>query len=241
MKRIAIVFLILSMLASCNEVSKTSNASGVNEEKKNDWTYLFDGSSTDGWRAYNGDSLPKGWVHEKGTLKSLGKGGDIGGDIVYGKDSFGEFELCLEWKISAGGNSGIFYHVVEGEQYLAPYYNAPEYQLIDQVGFPEKLEPWQSIAADYAMYDSDFEGALKEVGSWNSSRILFTNEKVEYWLNEKKTVEFVPWSEDWYERKNSGKWDAYPDYGLAKTGLIGLQDHGSFIWFRNIKIRKINP
>ena len=72
-----------------------------------------------------------------------------------------------------------------------------------------------------------------------STRILFTPEKAEYWLNGKKVVSFVPYSEDWQQRRNSGKWDAYPDYGKFKTGLIGLQDHGSFIWFKDIKIRKL--
>ena len=203
--------------------------------------YLFDGKTAEGWRAYNGDNgLPEGWVVEGETLKSLGQGGDIGGDIVYGNEEFGEFELSLEWKISEGGNSGIFYHVVEDDKYDAPYYVAPEYQIIDQKGFPSKLEPWQSIGGDYGMYDPEYSDEdLKEVGEWNTSRIRFTEEKVTYWLNGKKTLEFVPWSEDWEKRKSEGKWKDFPDYGTARKGLIGLQDHGSYTWFRNIKIKKL--
>ena len=52
-------------------------------------------------------------------------------------------------------------------------------------------------------------------------------------------VSFVPWSDDWQKRRDSGKWEDYPDYGHEKTGLIGLQDHGSFVWYRNIKIREL--
>ena len=211
----------------------------VDQTQEDDWTYLFDGTSTDGWRGYNAETLPEGWVIEDGSLKSLGKGGDIGGDIVYGKEEFGEFELYLEWKIAKGGNSGIFYHVLEGEEFKAPYFSAPEYQVIDQIGFPQKLELWQSIGADYGMYNPDFEGAVKNAGEWNTSRIVFTNDKVSYYLNGKKTVEFVPWSEDWKIRKEKGKWEKFPNYGKAKTGLIGLQDHGSFIWYKNIKIKKL--
>ncbi len=58
------------------------------------------------------------------------------------------------------------------------------------------------------------------LSDWNSSKIVFAPEKAEYWLNGKKVLDFVPWSEDWNERRTSGKWDAYPDYGLAKTGKI---------------------
>ena len=80
---------------------------------------------------------------------------------------------------------------------------------------------------------------LNPIGEWNSTRIIFTPEKVEHWLNGKMVVSFVPWTEEWYEKKNSDKWKNSEDYGKFKTGYIGLQDHASPIWFRNIKIRKL--
>lgn len=251
MKRILISLLTLVALGACknnneNETPEENTSVTAKKETNNEegeWQYLFDGKDAEGWRAYNAESgseLPDGWVVENGTLKSLGKGGDIGGDIVYGKEKFDEFELYLEWKLSAQGNSGVFYHVVEDAKYDAPYFVAPEYQIIDQKNFPDKLEPWQSIGADYGMYSPDYkEEDLKEIGEWNSSRIRFTKDKVTYWLNGKKTVEFNPGSEDWKKRKEEGKWKDFPDYGSSKTGLIGLQDHGSNIWFRNIKIKSL--
>lgn len=252
MKNILIIFISAVSITACNngndksEAEKLAGENGdhsknIAGEQQEEWQYLFDGSNADGWRGYNEDGgLPEGWVIEDETLKSLGEGRDIGGDIVYGEEEFGEFELSLEWKISEGGNSGIFYHVVEDEKYDAPYYVAPEYQIIDQKGFPGKLEPWQSIGGDYGMYDPQYsEEDLKEVGEWNTSRIRFTEDKVTYWLNGAKTLEFDPWSEDWKKRKAEGKWKDFPDYGTARTGFIGLQDHGNFTWFRNIKIKKL--
>lgn len=208
-------------------------------EQENNWQLLFDGESTEGWRGYNDEELPSNWVVEDGTLKSLGEGGDLGGDIVYADEEFGNFELYLEWKLAEGGNSGIFYHVVEGEKYPVAYHTGPEYQLIDQLGFPQQLEDWQSIGGDYGMYTPNYEGVVKRTGEWNSSKIIFTEDKVSYWLNGKETLSFVPWSEDWEKRKSAGKWKDFPDYGKARSGLIGLQDHGSFIWFKNIKIKKL--
>ena len=251
MKKIILsVFTVTAMMACKNSSENSESESEVKAEEKNelssqdeDWQYLFDGKNADGWRAYNGEEgegLPDGWIIEDETLKSLGKGGDIGGDIVYEEEEFDEFELYLEWKISPEGNSGVFYHVIEDEKYDAPYFAAPEYQIIDQLGFPQQLESWQSIGGDYGMYDPKYnEEDLKEIGEWNSSRIRFTNEKVIYWLNGEKTLEFEPWSEDWQKRKEEGKWKDFPDYGKAKSGLIGLQDHGSFTWFRNIKIKEL--
>lgn len=232
--------LVVVFLTSCTSDQKNKEEENSNLNKNSDWTTLFDGSTLAGWRGFNADSLPSNWVIEEGTLKSLGTGGDLGGDIVYGAQEFDNFQLELEWKISEGGNSGIFYHVVEGEQYKAPYENAPEYQLIDNLKFPEPLEDWQMVGADYAMYPADSsKNVVKPANEWNTTRIIFTDERVEYWLNGEMVVTFVPWSEDWMARRNSGKWDEYPDYGKSKSGWIGLQDHGSFIWFRNIRIKQL--
>lgn len=248
MKKVLLTLFVCASFMACKENKETQRPEPVAEEtaseterQEEEWQYLFDGTDAQGWRGYNAkDGLPEGWVIEDGTLKSLGHGGDIGGDIVYGDEEFEEFELTLEWKISEGGNSGVFYHVVEDDRYDAPYYTAPEYQIIDQKGFPEKLEPWQSIGADYGMYNPNYNDEdLKEIGEWNTSRIVFTEDQVTYWLNGEKTVEFVPWSADWQQRKQKGKWSDFPDYGTARTGLIGLQDHGSNVWFKNIKIRKL--
>lgn len=265
LKLISLLLLQFFLLNSCKEKSKvdsepealTSTDSTAEEEE---WTYLFDGTTTQGWRAYNGDSLPPGWVIKDSVLTfdtELGleqnyKGGK---DIIYGAEKFDNFELYLEWKLPKGGNSGIFYHVKEG--YGGPPEVSPEYQLIDDENYaaihdlsgynsqfgaenPEELQDWQKTGADYAMHPADTtQKILNPVGEWNSSTIVFTPEKVEHWLNGKKIVEFVPWSEDWQKKKNSGKWDNAPDYGKFKTGYIGLQDHASPIWFRNIKIKKL--
>ena len=160
----------------------------------------------------------------------------------------------MEWKIPVGGNSGIFYHIKEG--YGGPPEVAPEYQLIDDenyasihdlvayntsVGFenPSELHPLQQTASDYAMHAADpTQKISNSAGNWNTSRIVFTPEQVEHWLNGRKVLSFVPWSEAWYKKKNSGKWENTPDYGTFKSGFIGFQDHGSDLWFRNIKIKK---
>lgn len=241
MRTLFVVAVVLALLGlSCSRQAQTPADNTLSpQEESQGWRLLFDGTSVKGWRGFNESTLPKWWIAEDGTLKTLGKGGDIGGDIIYADEMFDNFELSLEWKLTKGGNSGIFYHVVEGKQYRAPYENAPEYQVIDDLEFPEPLEAWQQVGADYAMYLPDSGKAVKPAGEWNSSRIVFTAEKAEYYLNGKLTVSFVPWSEDWQARKASGKWKDYPQYGLARTGYIGLQDHGSVIQYKNIKIRRL--
>ncbi|MGW8314817.1 MAG: 3-keto-disaccharide hydrolase [Bacteroidales bacterium] len=233
--------LLLSMglmlfISSCSQLNKLTR-----EEMEEGWVLLFDGKTTTGWKSFNEDTLT-GWIVEDGCLVGLGLGGDIGGDIVTVAE-YGNFILKWEWKLGPHGNSGVMYHVLEGDQFEAPYETGPEYQLIEDDDFREngetvEIEEWQKTAADYAMYIPPEDKEL-HTREWNSSMIMFTGEKAEYWLNGKKTVEFVPWSNDWFERRKSGKWDAYPDYGLAKKGKIALQDHGSKVWFRNIKIQPL--
>ena len=240
--RTPLVFVVAITLVaiSCSQQAEPPLDNTLSDQERSQgWKLLFDGTSIKGWRAFNAATLPGWWIAEDGALKTLGKGGDIGGDIVYGEETFDNFELSLEWKLTKGGNSGIFYHVVQGEQYRAAYENAPEYQVIDDLEFPEPLEGWQTVGADYAMYQPDSGKAVKPAGLWNSSRIVFTAGKVEYYLNGKLTVSFVPWSQDWQARKQAGKWKEYPDYGLAHAGYIGLQDHGSVVQFKNIKIRRL--
>ncbi|MBI1783222.1 MAG: DUF1080 domain-containing protein, partial [Sphingobacteriales bacterium] len=162
-------------IVGCNNQSKQAAADNTlsDAEVKDGWKLLFDGKTTTGWRAYNGKTIPAGWSIEDGALKTSGTAHDaIGGDIVYGEEPYENFELTADWKISKGGNSGIFYHIVEDTQYHAPYETAPEYQVIDDIGFPEKLEDWQKAGVDYAMYTPTAEKVLKPVGEWNHSRIV---------------------------------------------------------------------
>ena len=217
------------------------------EKNESEWIDLFDGKSTDGWRAYNGKEIPQKWAAVDGELTfdtdlKLENEWKGGGDIIYYKEEFEYFELYLEWKLPKGGNSGVFYNVQEGFQ--APYAISPEYQLLDDIGWEEinnaKLEEWQKAGANYAMHEVDLsKKQLNPAGQWNSSKILYTEKKVQHWLNGKLLLEFVPYSKEWYLKRDSGKWDDYPDYGKFRKGYIALQDHDSPIWFRNIKIRKL--
>ena len=252
MKKFSRILLLGILALSCKtnqkkEVATSSETVEKPKPEQKEWIALFDGTSTDGWRAYNGEDLPPQWVIKEGALtfdteirtEAERKGGK---DIVYAAEEFDNFELYLEWKIPDGGNSGILYHLKEG--YDSPPEVSPEYQLLDDLKWEEinnaKLEDWQKTGSDYAMYAADSEQKIiKPAGEWNTARIIFTPEKVEHWLNDKKVVSFVPWSEDWYKRKNKGKWKDSPDYGKFKSGYIGLQDHDSPLWFRNIKIKKL--
>lgn len=236
---LGIAFIVTLFLNSCcnsspggDELESKSNDS----QDSHEWISLFDGKTTEGWRGFKNEIVPEGWVVEKGILVALGKGGDLGGDII-SKAQFEDFELYTEWAISEGGNSGIFFRVLE-EGYPTVYSTGPEYQLIDDFGFPGKLEGWQTTAANYAMHIATNK-KLKPVGEFNSSRIVVVDDKVEHWLNGEKVLEYNLWTPEWELLVQNSKWKNYPGYGQARKGYIGLQDHGSIAKFRKIKIRNL--
>lgn len=244
-----ILFVLIISIASCNSSDNTSTATtdispmGTTTKTgngKEEWVSLFDSKSQEGWHGFNKPAGEmKNWTIEDSALVCLGAAKDAhGGDIVSDK-VYENFELIWQWKVTKGANSGVMYHVIEGAKYQAPYETGPEYQVIDDIGFPEKLEEWQKAGADYAMYPANEKKKLMPVGEWNSSKIVFNNGHVEHWLNGEMVVEFQAWDDAWKKKKEEGKWKDYPDYGTAKKGNIALQDHGNKVWFKNIMIREL--
>ncbi len=229
-----ILFTFSLTLISCNSSTNQLNTLSK-KEKKEGWELLFDGISMAQWKTFNGGEVT-GWKILDGEMHNSGEGSDHGGDIIT-KKQYKNFELFLEWKVDSVSNSGVFYHVQEGIT-DAIYETGPEYQLIDDKGWPDKLEEWQLSGANYGMHPPE-NAEVKPLTEWNETRIIVNNPHVEHWLNGKKVVEYELWSDDWKAKKTAGKWAETPHYGEAQNGHIGLQDHGGLTMFRNIKIREL--
>jgi hypothetical protein len=232
MKNILILLAFLVAMTSSGKKEQKMNTLTKKEVAKG-WKLLFNGNNLTNWKHFNGGE-PTGWKVENGIMKNSGVGSDSGGDIIT-NDQFKNFELYLEWKVAPKSNSGVFYHVQESVS-GAIYESGPEYQLIDDKGWPEKLEDWQLSGACYGMYPPK-DAKVKPIDKWNSTRIIVNGIHVEHWLNGVKVVEYELWSNDWKTRKAAGKWKNVPTYGITETGHIGLQDHGGLTMFRNIKIK----
>ncbi|MGN6437576.1 MAG: 3-keto-disaccharide hydrolase [Agriterribacter sp.] len=212
------------------------------------------------WRGYNAQTFAPGWKISNGVLSLdpnvTDKSYKGGKDLIFGGQEFEYFELTAEWKIDKGANSGIFYHLKEGDGYATTM--SPEYQVIDDVNFaamnpglkgyneqfgvehPELLQDWQKAGADYAMYAADeSKKVLHPYGEWNTTKIVVAPGRTEHWLNGVKLISFEPWSDDWYARKKAGKFAKDEKYGTAKTGYIGFQHHGGQLSFRNVIVKPL--
>jgi len=199
-------------------------------ERAQGFQVLFDGATLAGWRGFS-SLQPTGWRAAGGVLAREGKG--EGHDIMTVAE-YADFDLRLEWKISEGGNSGIFFHVTTEGPYV--WSTGPEFQVLDNARHADGKEAKTSAGSNYALH-APLGDVTKPVGEWNLVRLLVRGPHVEHWLNGVKLLEYELWSPDWEARVKASKFAVLPSYGRAKIGHIALQDHGNPVWFRNIRIR----
>lgn len=230
-----LIIYSISLWVSCSSSGNTQLNYLNEKELSEGWELLFNGKTTNNWKTFNGGEVT-GWKIKEGILHNSGGRSNRGGDIIT-KKQFSNFELYLEWKIAPESNSGIFIRVQEGLS-NAIHESGPEYQLLDDKGWPTKLEAHQYSGANYAMHTPQ-NAKVKPIDEWNTTKIVVSNAQVQHWLNGVKVVEYELWTEDWKAKKATSKWAEKPHYGMAKTGHIGLQDHGGLTMFRNIKIREL--
>jgi hypothetical protein len=249
MKNITILCLLATMLlASCNNEKKCiGQQMGLDpnaplntlteKEKAAGWMLLFNGTDFTGWHGYNMDGIPSEWLVEDGTMTMLYVDGAESQDVITDK-IYKDFALSLQYKMTPKANSGIIFQVKEDTVYTYPYETGPEFQIIDDLGWPDKLETWQMNGGNYAMYDAEGE-FNKPIGEWNTILLVVNKNMVTQYVNGVKVVEYEKYTDDWTQRRNSGKWQDYPDYGKFDEGHISLQNHGTQVFFRNIKLKEL--
>lgn len=198
------------------------------------WQSLFDGKTLNGWRGYKNRDI-KNWLVEDGTLHCKNTVNDkaIRADLIT-TQQYQDFELEWEWKISKGGNSGMMFRATE--EFDQPYFTGPEYQMVDDDNYPD-LTVLQKSSANYDMHPT--KALPKKLGAWNNSKIIVKGSHVEHWLNGTKALEYELFSTDWKTRKENSKWKTSANYGMATKGYIALQDHGTPVWVRKIRVREL--
>jgi hypothetical protein len=234
--QLALLALACTPPGNSTPASSSGTAAGATpltaEQRAAGWRSLFDGTSTAAWRGYKEQGVPAGWQIVDGVLTKKGSVGDL-----MTKDQFGNFELALDWKLSPGGNAGVFYHGTEEYDHI--YWSAPEYQLLDDAGHPDGQSRLTSAGSDYALYPSP-AGIVKPADQWNSTLIVVKGNTVQHWLNGQKLLEYELGSADWQAKVKASKFVAYPKYGTAAKGHIAIQgDHDGALSIRNVRIREL--
>jgi len=241
--------LLLSLLQSpLNTLTPAERTAG--------WRLLFDGRTLAGWRGLGYDTVPTAhWVVVNGAIKKLASGDvqrvadgrpAVGGDLET-RDSFADFELSFEWKVTPGANSGVKYNVSEamsiaqGGAGTGPTHSALgfEYQILDDDRHEDAKLPSHRAAALYDLIAPNQRKHLRPVGEWNRSRIVFRKNHGEHWLNGEKVVEFELGTAHMDSLLAASKYKTIPGFGQKRRGHIVLQDHGDEVYFRDIKVRPL--
>ncbi len=250
MKNIIFTIIVLFGLNACTD-SKSPNQL-TKKEIKEGWELLFDGKSMEAWKGYCKDQIPASWtVTTDGAMHISGNSNHEtdpvnGGDIVT-RDIYENFELSLEWKVSEGGNSGIFYLAKEVCGYdtvpAEPMWKlAPEMQILDNKNNADAKEGKDGNHQAGSLYDliPANPQTAKLANEWNQVKITVYKGTVIHAMNGQTVLEYRLWSKHWKDLCANSKFASFPDFiNTSESGHIGLQDHGYDVWFRNIKIRKL--
>ncbi len=236
---IAIVFLAV-LLVNCKETPKETEVSEVEVEEASNWTMLFDGSSFDNWRGYLQDDMPTEWTIEDDAMAFTP--GEKGGKNIISKKKYTNFVLSLEWKMSEGGNSGIFWSVFEDEKFHEAYQTGPEIQVLDNAKHPDAKVAGGTHKAG-SLYDMIAcpDEFVNPAGEWNLC-VLEVNHETNHGsvsMNGKEVLTFAVHGEAWDKMVANSKFKDWEGFGKFKTGHIGLQDHGDKVWYKNIKIKEL--
>lgn len=195
------------------------------------WLPLFDGATTAGWRNVGKATLDPRWQARDGALVLTEAGG---GDIA-SEARFGDFELEFEWRLAAGGNSGVFYRAPDVDP---AWRHAPEYQLLDDAAAEDRFVASHRAGAVYDLVAPD--GArLRPRDAFNHARIVACGARVEHWLNGVRVAAYDLDSADWRSRVAASKFATEAGFATRRQGHIAFQDHGSPLQLRGLRIREL--
>ncbi|MEP6713654.1 MAG: DUF1080 domain-containing protein [Ferruginibacter sp.] len=243
-KKWVFITLAVATVACNNPTTSTTNMDKTQTSTDDSgWISLFDGKTTAGWHSYGKTTVGEAWKVADETLyldttKKAGWQTSQGGDILTA-DEYENFDLKLEWKIAANGNSGIIFYIHEDTaKYKYVWYTGPEMQVLDNAGHPDAKIPKHRAGDLYDLIACSKE-TVKPAGEWNEAEIKALNGKLDLYLNATNVVSTMLWDDNWKQLVAGSKFKAYPDFGTFKKGRIALQDHGNTVWYRNIKIKRL--
>ena len=227
-----IMLQLVIAIASAGDAANVLSAG----EKQAGWTLLFDGETTMGWHTFNAKGIDARWSVRDGELVlARSATGVVSGADIETEQSFADFELSLEWRMSPKGNSGIIYRV-RGAGHEHPWTAGPEYQLLDNAAAGDP--PIHQAGSVWDLYPPALD-ATKPVGEFNLTRITVSGNHVEHWMNGKRILSYELGSSDFKARLAKSAYADQPQFGVAPSGTIVLQDEGRVMAFRNIKLRRL--
>lgn len=206
-------------------------AAPTQDETREGFVALFDGTGLSNFVGWRQSAVPAGWTvgPDSSLLFTPGSGG---GDLRT-RQTFRDFELRFQWKISPGGNSGVMVRATEERN--QSYESGVEYQILDN---GPMTNPKQSAAAVYDLYAPSFD-VTRPVGHWNEGRIIARGTQVQHWLNGHLVAQYDTASQEFKDLVAASKFATWPSFAKPQEGFIVFQDHGNVVSYRNIRVRRL--
>ena len=203
--------------------------------EENGFVTLFNGKDLSGWMTGPNNT----WTVQQGviTLKREMDGGLHNPDYLWTERTYGDFILELEFKIPERANSGIFLRTSDLKD---PVYTGIEVQVANSFGRKDVNRGGTAGA----IYDcvAPAKNTVKQPGQWNSCRVTCNKNKITVVLNGEQIVDMDldRWTEP--HKNPDGTRNKFPRAlkDFARTGHVGLQDHGRPVWYRNIRIKRLD-
>jgi len=204
---------------------------------------LFDGSDLAAWE------FPEGawYIDDDGALtcrmkEVKGKNGRVrvrGRGNIWSRESYGDFELRVSYKLSEGANSGIFYR----SNPESPVQDGLEIQLMDNEGFQKTHGKKEDRKLNASFYDGKAprKDASRPVGEWNDLVLRCDGPHIQVTLNGEQVIDVNIDDWDTPGRNPDGTPNKFKKAlkDFPRSGRIGLQNHGQVVWFEDIRIRQL--
>ena len=197
------------------------------QEKKEGFKLLFDGTSLNEWQ---GDLI--NYMVEDGTISVKPRGQGFGN--LYTKEEYKDFIFRFEFKLTPGANNGVGIRAEMGKD--AAYYGM-EIQILDHFNkiYQPGLHDYQYHGSVYGIIPTHDRNKLKPLGEWNVEEIYVKGTHVRVTLNGSVITEG-----DIKEATKDGTYDKKNHPGLFnEQGYIGFLGHGSELWLRNIRVKRL--
>jgi hypothetical protein len=237
-KVLAAALLMAAATGSAASSQPTALNTLTAAERQAGWTLLFNGRDLTGWRSFAGGPPPSTWRVRDGMIELTKDDGQMSGTDLVTAGSYGAFELTLDWKVEAGGNSGVLYLARNVPEASQVYQTGLEMQVLDDAGHADGKIPSHRAGS---LYDITVPpaGASRPAGQWNRARLLVEPGRIRQWLNGTPTADVSYGDDAWRKRVAASKFAKMPLFGTFPSGVIALQDHGEPVAFRNVKLRRI--
>ncbi len=214
------------------------NGLAIEDPAKSDdgWETLFNGEDLAGW--LTGENNKFTVEHGELTVKRDNPDGEEHNlDYLWTEGTYGDFILELEVKVIEGTNSGVFFRTSD---VMDPVYTGLEIQVTSSHGH-QGVSKTRTAGAVYDLMEPR-TNAINPPGEWNEYRLTCKGSRIQVDVNNERAIDMdiARWRVP--HTNPDGTWNKFstPGTAFARSGHIGLQDHGQPVWYRNIRVKRLD-